>query len=248
MFCGVFRDPYLNMSWPILHKSTAGARVAPNLIDYGKTRSAFSWASARAEMDGLPDGGLNIAFESLDRHVNKGKGSNLAIRWLGKDGTIRNFSYSDLVSLTNRFANVLAANGIGRGDAVFALSGRTPELYIAALGTLKNGSVFSPLFSAFGPEPIRTRLERGDAHAIVTTLSLYQRKISQWRADVPALRTIFLTDVEPERAPAGTTSLKGAMQAASDSFKTVSTKPGDMALLSFHQRHDRAAQRRDPRP
>ena len=54
-----------------------------------------------------------------------------------------------------------AASGVGKGDLVAVLAGRIPELYIAALGTLKNGSVFSPLFSAFGPEPIRTRLELG---------------------------------------------------------------------------------------
>jgi hypothetical protein len=45
---------------------------------------------------------------------------------------------------------------------VFALAGRIPELYVAALGTLKAGAVFCPLFSAFGPEPIRQRLELGE--------------------------------------------------------------------------------------
>ena len=57
-------------------------------------------------------------------------------------------------SETNRFANVLTRLGVGKGDPVAVLAGRIPELYIAALGTLKNGSVFTPLFSAFGPEPI----------------------------------------------------------------------------------------------
>ena len=62
---------------------------------------------------------------------------------------------------SNRFANVLAQRGIAKGDRVFSLLGRCPELYIAALGTLKNGSVFSPLFSAFGPEPIKARMTIG---------------------------------------------------------------------------------------
>ena len=56
------------------------------------------------------------------------------------------------------FANVLAAADIGKGNCVFALLGRVPALYIAALGALKNGSVFSPLFSAFGPDPIKARI------------------------------------------------------------------------------------------
>ncbi len=59
---------------------------------------------------------------------------------------------------TNRFANVLEGLGVGKGDPVAVLAGRIPELYIAALGTLKNGSVFTPLFSAFGPEPIQARI------------------------------------------------------------------------------------------
>ena len=84
--------------------------------------------------------------------------SHLAIRWLGKTGTVEDYSYSRLNELTNRFANVLQQLGVGRGDRVFVLAGRIPELYIAALGTFKNRSVFCPLFSAFGPEPIRTRL------------------------------------------------------------------------------------------
>ena len=59
--------------------------------------------------------------------------------------------------------------GVGKGDRVFALAGRIPELYIAALGTFKNRSLFCPLFSAFGPEPIRARLSIGQAKVLVTT-------------------------------------------------------------------------------
>ena len=61
---------------------------------------------------------------------------------------------------------------------MFSLLGRVPELYIAVLGTLKNTSVFCPLFSAFGPEPIRQRLERGDGRVLVTTPALYRRKMA----------------------------------------------------------------------
>ena len=78
----------------------------------------------------------------------------------------RTSRYAELQAATNRFANVLAQRGIGKGQRVFSLLGRTPELYIAALGTLKNGSVFSPLFSAFGPEPIKARMTIGDAKVL----------------------------------------------------------------------------------
>ena len=85
---------------------------------------------------------------------------------------------------TNRFANVLAASGIAKGDRVFALLGRVPELYIAALGTLKNGSVFSPLFSAFGPEPIKARMAIGNAKVLITSEAFYRRKVEPWRKEL----------------------------------------------------------------
>ena len=71
----------------------------------------------------------------------------------------RDLSYLELSRLTNRFANVLRALGVGKGERVFVLAGRIPELYVAVLGSFKNGSVVSPLFSAFGPEPIATRID-----------------------------------------------------------------------------------------
>ena len=61
------------------------------------------------------------------------------------------------------------------------LMGRTPELYVAMLGALRNGSVVSPLFSAFGPEPIATRVAIGEATCIVTTAAIYRRKIAKIR-------------------------------------------------------------------
>ena len=87
--------------------------------------------------------------------------------------------------LSDRFAALLTRLGVGKGDVVFALTGRIPELYVAALGTLKNGSIFSPLFSAFGPEPIKTRMEMGAAKVLVTTAALYRRKVDAWRSQLP---------------------------------------------------------------
>ena len=58
-------------------------------------------------------------------------------------------------------ANALASLGVRAGDTVFTLLGRVPELHIAMLGALKLGAVVSPLFSAFGPEPIRQRMQLG---------------------------------------------------------------------------------------
>jgi acetyl-CoA synthetase len=203
--------------------------MAANMPDYDTTRRTFSWADAQSWLGGLPDAKLNIAHEAIDRHVAAGHGGQIALRWLGKEGTRRDLTYLDLQLQTNRFANVLRTQGLGRGDRVYALMGRTPDLYIAALGTLKAGCVFCPLFSAFGPEPIHSRMEIGGANALITTARLYKRKVAGLRDRLPELRTIFLTDGEA----ADCVTLPPMMQAAPEDFATQAMDPEDMALLHF---------------
>ena len=76
-------------------------------------------------LEGLPGGqGLNIAHGAVDRHAAGPLANHLALRWIGKNGTLWDFSYATLRQETNQFANVLRALGVGRGDRVFALMGR----------------------------------------------------------------------------------------------------------------------------
>jgi acetyl-CoA synthetase len=223
------------VSWTTITKSHRERDIVPHLSNYETISSRFSWDQARQELDGLPHNqGLNIAHEAVDRHANGLRASHLAIRWLGKNGTVENYSYSQLSELTNRFANVLQRLGVGKGDRVFALAGRIPELYIAALGTFKNRSVFCPLFSAFGPEPIRARLSIGQAKVLVTTGSLYQRKVAAIRAAIPSLEHVLLIG-EDGHSPAitGTQNLAVLMQEANPSFAIGPTDPEDVALLHF---------------
>ncbi len=207
--------------------------MQPNLLDYGKQCERFSWEDVRRELDGLPeDEGLNIAHEAVDRHANGTRGSILAIRWLGKDGSVRDFSYAELKRQSNRFANVLRQLGIKRGEPVFVLAGRAPELYFAALGTWKNGSVFCPLFSAFGPEPVYQRLSKGDAKVLVTTERLYKQKVADLRVRLPQLQHILLIDADADIGE-GLWSLTKQMEGAADDFTIPPTDPEDMAIIHF---------------
>jgi acetyl-CoA synthetase len=67
-------------------RKTEAERAAANLPDYAAARAGFAWDQARARLDGLPGGGLNIAHEAVDRHVAHGQGDRLALRWLARDG------------------------------------------------------------------------------------------------------------------------------------------------------------------
>jgi acetyl-CoA synthetase len=207
--------------------------TAPNLTDYAEARATFTWDSARGALDGLPEGrGLNIAHEAVDRHAAGPAAGRLAMRWLGKDGTVRDYRYADLRRLTNRFANVLRRLGVNAGDRVFLLAGRIPELSIALLGALKQRSICAPLFSAFGPEPIRARLEIGQARVLVTTRTLYERKVAPLRDQLPFLEHVILVG-DLVGAPPGVRGWDSLMAEASDNFTIEPTAPEDPALLHF---------------
>jgi acetyl-CoA synthetase len=199
--------------------------------DYNLERSRFRWDEARRALDGLPGGrGLNIAHEAVDRHALEPDADRIAIRWLGKSGERRDITYRELHRLTNRFANVLRSLDVGKGDRVFALAGRIPELYVACLGSLKNGSVFAPLFSAFGPEPIAARMGPGEGKVLVTTRALYERKVASIRGQLPSLKHVLLVGGADG---VGTSDLAALMAGASDDFEIPPTSPEDMALLHF---------------
>ncbi len=207
-------------------------RVPPHLLDYEQTCADFRWDEVRHELAGLPnDRGLNLAYEAIDRHLGA-QANRLALRWLGKSGQILDYTYADLSQACNRFANVLRKLDIDKGERVFSLLGRVPDLYIAALGTLKNTSVFCPLFSQFGPEPIWQRLQRGDAKVLVTTRAAYEKKIVALRERLPQLSQVLLIDVDEDLA-ADVRSLPKLLAAASADFIVPPTSPEDAALLHF---------------
>jgi acetyl-CoA synthetase len=223
------------MLWQTIVKSPRNLRVAPNLDDYEKACADFSWAKSRLELDGLPDRqGLNIAHEAVDRHAAGPLSNRVAIRWLGKSGETRDYSFAELQRLSNRFANLLHQLGVTKGERVYVLAGRIPELYIAALGTLKNRSVFCPLFSAFGPEPIRSRMAIGEAKVLVTTVSLYERKVAAFRESLPKLKHVILVGDNQKRTNLeGTFDFHDLMDESSEEFTIGPTNPEDVALLHF---------------
>ncbi|MFP3905848.1 MAG: acetate--CoA ligase [Acidimicrobiales bacterium] len=216
------------------HESHADptAHPAPNLADYTAERARFDWAQARASLDGLPGGaGLNIAHETVDRHLTHDRGDRVAIRWLGKDGSRRDLTYADLAASSSRWANALESLGVEAGDTVFTLLGRIPDLYVAVIGALKHRNVVSPLFSVFGPEPIRQRLELGHGRVLVTTPALYRRRIEPMRDELPELEHVVV--VGDDDPPAGTVSFDDLLAAAEDHFTIPPTDPEDRSLLHF---------------
>ncbi|HYL23139.1 MAG TPA: acetate--CoA ligase [Burkholderiales bacterium] len=201
---------------PLIHKTAADLRVAPN--------APMDWVQARRELEGLPGGGLNIAYETVDRHARGPLAERVAIRWLAAAGGRRDFTYAQLARLSNRFANVLRGLGVVKGDVVFVLCGRIPELYAAVLGGLKAGATVSPLFSAFGPEPLKTRINLGRGKVLVTTSALFERKVKKVLADMPSLQHVLQVDTD---------AFQRALDLSAEEFAVEATSAEDAALLHF---------------
>jgi acetyl-CoA synthetase len=220
------------MPFETIHKDPAAFRVPPNLSSYEEERANFTWERARSGLDGMPGGGLNIAYEAVDRHAIGPRAGKVALRTLDERGHATDLSYAELCRQTNQFANLLKQLGVGRGDTVFTLLGRVPQLYVTVLGALKNASVVSPLFSAFGPDPVCQRLQLGDGRVLVTTALQYKRKVAPRRHELPGLKHVLLVDGDRHPTP-GTLDLNALLAEATDEFEVVPTQGEDLALLHF---------------
>ncbi|MBL7852574.1 MAG: acetate--CoA ligase [Cyclobacteriaceae bacterium] len=204
-----------------------------NAENYADLRFSFSWEDERKNLDGLPGrAGLNMVHEAVDRHADGALCDHVALRWIRGDRAARDFTYHDLKVLSSQFANVLTALGISKGDTVFTLLGRVPELYITALGTLRKTAVYCPLFSVFGPEPVFQRLSKGKAKILVTTLEQYEKKIKGIVGMLPDLKHVLITDINLDLDDL-VLSLPFLMNKMSGVFQIPPTSLEDPALLHF---------------
>ncbi|MEO1060109.1 MAG: acetate--CoA ligase [Actinomycetota bacterium] len=193
------------------------------------------WDAVWDELDGDPDGEVNIAAEVMDRHVARGRGDHVALRWSGRRGDRVELTYEELLNACCRFAGVLRSLGARRGDRVFALCTRVPELYVGALATLRIGAVFSPLFSAFGPLPIIERMTIGEGRFLLTTAPLFRRKVAPILDDLPGLDHVLVLgdvgDLRHERVQVH--DLRALLAEATPDTEPEPTHAEELALLHF---------------
>jgi acetyl-CoA synthetase len=169
---------------------------------------------------------FNIASACCDRHAD---GSNhLALIYVDEDGTERATSFDELRAHSSRFANVLKADGLARGDRVAVFLSQSLELPIAHLAAFRAGLISVPLFSLFGEDALQFRLANSGAKAVVTDESGLQ-KIAKIRDRLPELKSIFVT--APARG--GAKSFWSELKRASERFPTVETSSDDPAIIIY---------------
>ncbi len=120
-------------------------------------------------------GQLNVAYNCLDRHVEAGRGDKVAYHWEGEPGDTRTITYADLLAEVQRFANVLKALGVVKGDRVNIYLPMIPELPIALLACARIGAAHSVVFGGFSPDSLSDRINDAEAKVLITADGGYRK-------------------------------------------------------------------------
>ncbi|MGQ3685377.1 MAG: acetate--CoA ligase [Candidatus Loosdrechtia sp.] len=204
-----------------------------NLLDYVKIYNEFSWEYFRKEI-GIDDNRVNIAYEAIDKHAQSWRKNKVALYWEGADGTRKKYTFMEMEKLTNKCANMLRKTGVKKGDRVFIFLPRLPELYISMIAIAKLGAIAGPMFSAFGPDAVRDRLQNSEARVLITTSELKER-VDAVLWELPKLEHIVLVNGEKgdEENGEGTLSFETLMENASDRFETEWMKAEDPLYILY---------------
>jgi len=170
---------------------------------------------------------FNIATACCDRYADGG--GRLALIYVDEDGATRRLTFDELAALSRRFAGVLKADGIKRGDRVAVFLSQSVELPIAHLAALRSGLVSVPLFTLFGEDALEFRLANSGARAVITDVGGFE-KLVRIRARLPDLQHVYVAGDAP---PAGTTSFWRAIENAPEGFATVDTAADDPAIIIY---------------
>ena len=218
--------------YPEIAKDVSALEVKPHLDDWAKLRQSWRWDDVVAELD-LPGGMYNLAHECIDRHAQSARADKTAMIWESASGEIERYSFSDMQRESNKVANALRALGVKKTDRVFFLAPRIPELYFAVFGALKCGAIVAPLFSAFGPEPIKDRIQRAEGSVIVTTPTLLP-KINDIRGELPTLdHVIVIAQREGAEVADGDVDYSALVGDASEQFEIERTGADDWSVMHF---------------
>jgi acetyl-CoA synthetase len=192
--------------------------MLPSAASYEELVDRFRWqVPAR----------YNIGVDVCDRWAAQ-EPERLAILHVHGDGRTDQITYGWLKETSDRFANVLRAHGVGRGERVAILLPQSPEVAAAHIGIYKVGAIALPLALLFGVEALSYRLQNSGAKALVTNAQGLA-KITGLRNQLPDLKLILSLD----GADRGAADFHATLQRAAPQFEPVETSPDDPALMIY---------------
>jgi len=191
--------------------------MIPRGVSYDEAMRRFRW--------NVPER-FNIGRAVCERH----EPNTLAMIVENADGTVRHWTFGQLLAASSKLANALAARGITKGQRVAVFLSQSAELAICHLAGYRMGAVVLPLFTLFGEEAVEYRLDNAEASAIITDIAQLP-KVLAVRERLPHLTTIIVVGAGKD----GTAFLDWDAQlaSASDSFATLDTHAEDPALLIY---------------
>ena len=156
----------------------------------------------------LPDarwfvgGRLNVSENCLDRHVAAGLGDRVAYHWEGEPGDTRTITYAELLAEVERFANVLKALGVAKGDRVAVYLPMIPELPVAVLACARLGAPHSVVFGGFSADSLADRINDAECKVLVTADGGWRRgqpgllkpTVDVALADTPSIEHVVVVD------------------------------------------------------
>ena len=234
-------------TYPTIVKVQRQLRLCPNLADYEHTCHHFTWDSARLMLDGLPGGrGLNIAHEAVDRHAAGPLADHLALRWIGRNGTIWDFTYADPARCDQPLRQRAEAARSRQGRPGVRAHGPHPGAVRRRAGDAQEPQrVLARCSRPSGPEPIHARLrdrrgpgagdDRGALPAqggAASASGCRSSSTSSWSARPSS------------RATSRARSTANALMAEAErGLRDPADRPGGHGAAALHERHHRARRR-----
>jgi len=191
--------------------------MIPHGVSYEEAMRQFRWP--RPER-------FNIGYAVCERHPK----DTLAMIVENADGSVRNWTFGQMLAGSSQLANALAGHGIGKGDRVGVFLSQGAELTLCHLACYRMGAVALPLFTLFGEEALEYRLANAEASALVTDMSQLP-KVLAVRDRLPHLKTVIVIGAGAHGR--GFLDWDLLLATASDSFATVDTAAEDPALLIY---------------
>jgi acetyl-CoA synthetase len=201
----------------------------PSRPSYHDARAAFRWEESARALGWKPGEPVSLGQTIVDRHAGSDRP---ALRWLGRGGEARRYTFDELARLTARFASVLRAQGVGRGDRVAGFMPRVPEMLIAMIGSWKAGAVYVPIFTGFGPDAIEFRVRHSGAVALCT----HHEHRGRLPATLPSATRVITVAGDGGLAPgpgSGDVDFRRAMREVSEDGESATYRRDDPAVLLY---------------
>ncbi len=145
------------------------AEQAEEFVSWYKPWSkVLEWDFHTAQIRWFAGANLNVSYNCLDRHLDT-RGDQVALIWEGDDPAVdKKLTYKELHAQVSRFANVLKARGVKKGDRVSIYMPMIPEAAVAMLACSRIGAIHSVVFGGFSPEALKDRILDSDCRVVIT--------------------------------------------------------------------------------